>query len=69
MSDQFLKLHRRIDNALAVLETKSDPQLRNKALLSMKIALDELDDLLGLDELLTEHAEGQLPAYQPSAQQ
>jgi hypothetical protein len=69
MSDQFFHLHRRIDNALEILGTKSDPQMRNKALFEMKTALDELDDLLGLDELLTEHAEAHLRTYQPHAQQ
>jgi hypothetical protein len=67
MSDQFLKLHRRIDNALAVLRTENDGNLRSKALDDMKSALDELDQLLGLKAQMMELAEYQSPAHQSHA--
>jgi len=57
--NQFLELHGRIDESLAVLATATDGNRRSKALLDMKTALDELDDLLGLKELVTEHSEKQ----------
>ena len=59
MRNQFLELHGRIDESLAVLATATDGNRRSKALLDMKTALDELDDLLGLKELVTEHSEKQ----------
>jgi hypothetical protein len=57
--NQFLELHGRIDESLAVLASATDGNRRSKALLDMKTALDELDDLLGLKELVTEHSEKQ----------
>jgi hypothetical protein len=48
--DQFLKLHERIDNALTVLISTSDENLRKKTLLEMRAAIDEADRLLGAKE-------------------
>ena len=68
MSDQFLELHLRIDNALEVLRTEFDGDLRSKALSEMKCALDELDELLGLTIKMMDHSEDGSPAHHCSAE-
>lgn len=50
MRDRFLKLHKRIDKALSVLDSASDETLRRKALAEMRAGIEEADQLLGIKE-------------------
>ena len=50
MRDEFLKLHDRIDNALAALIATSDESLRRRAILQIKVAIAEAERLLGMAE-------------------
>jgi hypothetical protein len=47
MRDEFNPLQDRIENALALLKATADRDMRRKALLELKAAIDEADRVLG----------------------
>jgi hypothetical protein len=46
--DDFAPLQERIENALALLRSSSEKELRRKALHELKAAIDEAEGLLGV---------------------